>query len=117
MPASDFKARVLAITRLIPAGRVATYRGIAGWAGKPLAHRAVGTIMRTAGVAGVPYHRVVAAGGALGGYGGSEALKGHLLRLEGLTVVGTRIRSFAEVRWNGPPVTRRARTKPRVRPS
>ncbi len=108
---ADFTTRVLAITRMIPAGRVATYGDVAGWAGKPLAHRAVGTIMRTSGVAGVPYHRVVAAGGALGGFGGNEATKRRLLQMEGLVVVGTRIRSFASVRWTGPHVRRVARTR------
>lgn len=108
---------MLAITRMIPPGRVATYGDVAAWAGRPLAHRAVGTIMRTAGVGGVPYHRVVAAGGALGGYGGQEATKRRLLQLEGLVIVGTRIRAFARVRWQGPSRRPRVRTKARVDPS
>jgi len=50
----------------------------------------------------VPCHRVVAAGGALGGYGGHLEAKRSLLRAEGVTVVGRRIRKFGEVRWTSP---------------
>jgi alkylated DNA nucleotide flippase Atl1 len=46
-----------------------------------------------------PYHRVIAAGGRLGGYGGNEPMKAALLRSEGLTVSGGRVRRFADVRW------------------
>jgi hypothetical protein len=42
---------------------------------------------------------VVAAGGAIGGYAGNVQLKKALLKAEGLTVVGTRIRGFANARW------------------
>ena len=94
-----FTRRVLSVVRRIPAGRVATYGDVAALAGTPRAWRAVGNIMRTCGSAGVPCHRVVAAGGRLGGYGGNEALKSGLLRAEGLTVVGARIRDFRTRRW------------------
>jgi methylated-DNA-[protein]-cysteine S-methyltransferase len=87
--------------RAIPAGRVSTYGDVAAAAGRPGAARAVGTIMAGAGAHHVPAHRVVAAGGALGGFGGDERLKAALLRAEGIAVVGTRIRGFAEVRWVG----------------
>jgi alkylated DNA nucleotide flippase Atl1 len=58
--------------------------------------------MRGGALGQAPYHRVIAAGGRLGGYGGNEALKAGLLRSEGLTVVGDRIRRFREVRWPQP---------------
>jgi methylated-DNA-[protein]-cysteine S-methyltransferase len=96
---AGFTRRVLAAVKRIPAGRVATYGDIAALAGKPTAWRAVGNIMRTCGSAGVPCHRVVAAGGRLGGYGGNEALKSGLLRAEGLIVSGSKIRDFAARRW------------------
>jgi alkylated DNA nucleotide flippase Atl1 len=51
----------------------------------------VGNIMRDCGRADVPCHRVVAAGGRLGGYGGNEALKRALLVAEGVAVRGARI--------------------------
>jgi methylated-DNA-[protein]-cysteine S-methyltransferase len=96
-----FRQRVLSVVRRIPPGRVATYGDVANLAGRPRAWRAVGTIMRTCRDSRVPCHRVVAAGGRLGGYGGNEAIKAALLRAEGLTVIGTRIRRFRLVRWIG----------------
>jgi O-6-methylguanine DNA methyltransferase len=95
----SFTDRVIAIARQIPAGRVATYGDLAALAGKPRAARAVGNIMRTAVAPGVPYHRVVAAGGRLGGYGGHPALKRTLLGLEGVVVSNGRIRRFSAIRW------------------
>ncbi len=97
--ATTFTRRVLAAARRIPPGRVATYGDLARLAGKPRAARAVGNIMRAGNAAGVPYHRVIAAGGRLGGYGGNEAVKAGLLRAEGLTVVRGRVRGFPRVRW------------------
>jgi methylated-DNA-[protein]-cysteine S-methyltransferase len=78
---------------------VATYGDVAAMAGRPRAWRAVGTIMRECGDTRVPCHRVVAAGGRLGGYGGHEGLKAALLRAEGLSVIGSRIRRFSAARW------------------
>jgi methylated-DNA-[protein]-cysteine S-methyltransferase len=96
---SDFTRRVLTVVRRIPAGRVATYGDIAAIAGRPRAARAVGNIMKTCGLRDVPCHRVIAAGGALGGYGGNLELKRSLLRAEGILVSGSRIRQFREKRW------------------
>jgi methylated-DNA-[protein]-cysteine S-methyltransferase len=96
-----FTRRVLTVVRSIPPGRVATYGDVAGMAGRPRAARAVGTVMRDYGDASIPCHRVIAAGGALGGYGGNEHLKRQLLVAEGVTVVGRRVRQFARVRWVG----------------
>ena len=88
----DFTARVLAVVRRIPYGRVATYGEIAALAGRPRAARAVGNIMRTCGRPDVPCHRVIASGGRLGGYGGSEVLKRQLLMSEGVIVQGNRVK-------------------------
>ena len=90
---------MLFAVRRIPAGKVATYGDVAAAAGVPRAARAVGNIMKGCRVAGVPCHRVVAAGGRLGGYGGSEALKRALLAAEGVVVSGTRIREFDRKRF------------------
>lgn len=89
-----FQARVLAAVRRIPAGRVATYGDVAAAAGAPRAARAVGNIMKGCRVPGVPCHRVIAAGGRIGGYGGSAALKRALLVAEGISAGGARIRDF-----------------------
>jgi O-6-methylguanine DNA methyltransferase len=105
---SEFRTRVLTIARRIPTGRVATYGDIAALAGRPRAWRAVGTIMRTCDRPDVPCHRVIAAGGRLGGYGGSEALKRALLQAEGIIVAGSRVRDLEHVRWNPKPPRRKA---------
>jgi methylated-DNA-[protein]-cysteine S-methyltransferase len=81
---------------------VATYGDVAEWAGAPRAARAVGTIMATMAGDSAPCHRVIAAGGRLGGYGGHEALKRALLRAEGVRVEGGRVLEFRAVRWQGP---------------
>lgn len=95
-----FTRRVLSAVRRIPPGHVATYGDIAALAGRAGAWRAVGRIMRDSRAPGVPYHRVVAAGGRLGGYS-DRLVKIHLLVSEGLVVAGGRIRHFGSVRWDG----------------
>ena len=94
-----FRNRVLFAVRRIPPGRVATYGDVAEAAGVPRAARAVGNIMKGCRAPGVPCHRVVAAGGRLGGYGGSEGLKRALLSAEGVAVSGARVRDFDRKRF------------------
>ena len=101
MPKDQFSHRVLSVVRRIPPGRVATYGDVAAMAGRPRAARAVGNIMRGCRRPDVPCHRVIAAGGRLGGYGGSEWLKRSLLVAEGIVVSGARIRELGRVRWRG----------------
>jgi O-6-methylguanine DNA methyltransferase len=98
-PVSAFTSRVLAIVRRIPAGHVATYGDVAALAGRPRASRAVGNIMKGCRRLDVPCHRVVAASGRLGGYGGREGLKRSLLVAEGIRVSGSRVREFERIRW------------------
>jgi O-6-methylguanine DNA methyltransferase len=105
MPDS-FTARVLSVVRRIPPGQVATYGDVAAAAGRPRAARAVGNIMKGCRAPGVPCHRVVAAGGLLGGYGGNESLKRGLLRAEGLQIANRRIRNFRDRRWSSGRKTR-----------
>lgn len=110
--------KVLRAVRRIPRGRVATYGDIAAIAGSPRAWRAVGTIMRECGDPATPCHRVIAAGGGLGGYGGNLQLKRELLRAEGLDVGMTRVRHFVTVRWQGAtPQAGRRRATPRHNPA
>jgi O-6-methylguanine DNA methyltransferase len=103
---ANFASRVLAVVRRIPPGRVATYGDVAALAGQPRAARAVGNIMRGCGRPDIPCHRVIAAGGRLGGYGGNEVLKRSLLVAEGLVVSAGRVRHLDQVRWDGKPRTR-----------
>ena len=97
--ARNFQARVIHAVRRIPRGRVATYGDVAAAAGRPRAHRAVGNIMRNCGDSSIPCHRVIAAGGKLGGYGRDVFAKRALLLAEGVMVSGERIKDFAAIRW------------------
>ncbi len=69
-------------------------------AGAPGAARAVGNILREAAEPGVPYHRVIAAQGVIGGFGRSPHIKRALLAAEGHTFRGQRLRGFARIRWH-----------------
>lgn len=95
---TPFEKKVLTVVSRIPPGRVATYGDVARLAGRPRAARAVGNILRQADRPGLPYHRVIAAGGRLGGYT-SLALKRSLLAAEGVSVAPGRVVDFARVRW------------------
>ena len=99
MTGTAWQRRVLSVVRRIPPGRVATYGEVATLAGRPRAARAVGNIMRGCGRPDVPCHRVIAAGGRLGGYGGSEVLKRSLLVAEGIVVRARGCASSTRVRW------------------
>jgi methylated-DNA-[protein]-cysteine S-methyltransferase len=55
--------------------------------------------MRETRDATVPCHRVIAAGGKLGGYGRDLHAKRALLLSEGIIVSGGQIRQFQNVRW------------------
>jgi methylated-DNA-[protein]-cysteine S-methyltransferase len=75
---------VLAATARIPFGRTSTYGDIARRIGNPRAARAVGNALGSNPIPIViPCHRVVRAGGRLGGYGGGVRRKEALLALEG----------------------------------
>lgn len=96
-----FTRRVLHVLRRIPAGKVVTYGDVARLAGRPGAARAVGQIMRRADEPGLPYHRVIAAGGRLGGFGRLPQMKADLLTAEGHVVRRGRVVGFAARRWAG----------------
>jgi methylated-DNA-[protein]-cysteine S-methyltransferase len=100
--AASFRSRVLAVVRRIPPGRLATYGDVATAAGFPRACRAVGRVMRESRDPAVPCHRVIAAGGRLGGFGSNLQLKRELLRAEGHVVTATSVKDFAAVRWPAP---------------
>ena len=91
---------MLSIVRSIPAGRVATNGDVAEQAGRNRAAPAHGNVMRCCEDPSVPCHRVIAAGGALGGYTDPQRKK-QRLAAEGVTFSGRRIRRFADLRWAG----------------
>lgn len=79
-----FPRRVLEVVATIPFGELWTYGDVAGMAGSPRAARAAGSALANCPIElFVPCHRVVHAGGSIGGYGRHEERKRWLLRHEG----------------------------------
>jgi len=80
-----FAGAVLRATAQIRFGAVSSYREIATEAGSPNAYRAAGNALGSNPIPiVVPCHRVLHAGGGLGGYTGGIERKRFLLRLEGV---------------------------------
>jgi O-6-methylguanine DNA methyltransferase len=80
---TEFQQFVWAELMTIPAGRTRTYGEVAGLVGRPRAVRAVGQACGANPVPLlVPCHRVVAAGGGLGGFSGGLHWKQDLLARE-----------------------------------
>lgn len=80
-----FRSRALLAAQRIPYGEVRTYGWVAARAGRSGGARAAGQAMsRNPIPLVIPCHRVVTAGGGLGGFGGGLDLKRTLLRLEGI---------------------------------
>ena len=83
MPGSGFQERVWAELRRIPYGATVSYRELADRVDAGSAYRAIGRANGSNRLAViVPCHRVVSAGGGLGGYGGGLDAKRWLLGLE-----------------------------------
>lgn len=79
-----FTRKVLRQTARLGYGETASYGEVARRAGSPRAARAAGNALGSNPVAiVVPCHRVLHAGGGLGGYGGGLDRKRFLLELEG----------------------------------
>ncbi|HYS09634.1 MAG TPA: methylated-DNA--[protein]-cysteine S-methyltransferase [Myxococcales bacterium] len=86
---APFQRAVYEKIRSLPPGRTTTYGEIAALLGKPGASRAVGQALgRNPFLVVVPCHRVLAAGGAPGGFSapGGVVAKQRLLALEGVTL-------------------------------
>ena len=87
---TPFQVKVWEQLQQIPYGQVISYGELARRVAQPGASRAVGGANRRNPIPIiVPCHRVISAGGALGGYSGncegSTQIKRALLKLEGLT--------------------------------
>jgi methylated-DNA-[protein]-cysteine S-methyltransferase len=79
-----FASRVLRTTAAIPYGNSLTYGEVAGKIGSPGASRATGNALGSNPIPIViPCHRVLRAGGAIGGYAGGPERKQWLLAHEG----------------------------------
>jgi len=80
---SDFGRRIMAATAAIPYGEVSTYSDVAARAGSPRGARAAGNALGSNPLPIVlPCHRVLHAGGGLGGYTGGLDRKRTLLAIE-----------------------------------
>ena len=80
---TPFQLRVWRALQDIPYGRTCSYSELAAAVGDPRACRAVGRANgRNPLMIVIPCHRVIAAGGGLGGYSGGLEVKRFLLRLE-----------------------------------
>jgi methylated-DNA-[protein]-cysteine S-methyltransferase len=78
-----FPRRVLEVTATIPYGELWTYGDVAAMAGGARAGRAAGNALGRCPIElFVPCHRVVHAGGSIGGYGRHEDRKRWLIRHE-----------------------------------
>jgi methylated-DNA-protein-cysteine methyltransferase related protein len=85
---------VVAAVRRIPRGKVCTYGNVAEVAGLPRRARLVGTVLRqTPAARGLPWYRVINAGGRISFPVGSDAYarQRHKLEAEGVVFVGGRV--------------------------
>jgi O-6-methylguanine DNA methyltransferase len=86
---APFQRAVYERIRALPPGRTTTYGEVAAMLGKPGASRAVGQALgRNPFLVAIPCHRVLARGGAPGGFSapGGVIAKQRLLALEGVTL-------------------------------
>jgi len=91
MPKKSFSESVFAKTKLIPSGKVSTYKSIAKAIGKPKATRAVGNALNKNRDSKVPCHRVVRSDGAVGGFRDGAAAKIKILGKEGVEIINGKV--------------------------
>jgi methylated-DNA-protein-cysteine methyltransferase-like protein len=98
---AGFDARVYALVRRIPRGRVVTYGQVAALVGAPRAARAVGGAMRRC-PPGVPWHRVVNGCGSISRRPNASSMLSQrlLLAQEGVRFVQGRV-ELSRYRWAG----------------
>ncbi len=97
----SFSAKVYAVVKKIPRGKVATYQDIAILAGNPNAPRAVGTAMKNnPDIKTIPCHRVVGSDGKMHGYSAKQGIssKKKMLKKEGVQFNGERV-ILSTFRW------------------
>jgi methylated-DNA-protein-cysteine methyltransferase-like protein len=76
------------IIRSVPKGKVSTYGKVAAAAGYPLYHRAVARLLRTEPPYGLPWQRIVGAGGEIKLRGEAAAEQRLRLTMEGVKFRG-----------------------------
>jgi methylated-DNA-protein-cysteine methyltransferase related protein len=106
-------ARLRKVIARVPRGKVITYGQVAAAGGFPRAARL--TVWALQGEAGLPWHRVVAAGGRIA-LPGEEGREQRLrLTIEGVTFRGGRVRMDLHNWYPVPSRTSGSRTQPRGR--
>lgn len=91
------------VVRLIPVGRVTSYRAIAAYLGSPRGARMVGWALNLShGQSDIPAHRVVNAQGILSGkhFFGSATAMQERLEAEGVTIDKDQVVEFATLFWD-----------------
>ena len=86
-----FQQRVYNAVRLIPRGKVSTYKAVARTIGRPNSSRAVGNALNKNRDSSVPCHRVIRSDGFIGGYNRGLKEKIIKLKLEGIKIKNQRI--------------------------
>src|SRR6202789_3648994 len=79
------------IIRSVPKGKVSTYGKVAAAAGYPLYHRAVARLLRKEPLHGLPWQRIVGAGGEIKLRGEAGAEQRLRLSMEGVKFRGQRV--------------------------
>jgi len=79
------------IIRSVPKGKVSTYGRVAAAAGYSLYHRAVAKLLRSATLHGLPWQRIVGAGGEIKLRGEAAAEQRLRLSIEGVKFRGKRV--------------------------
>src|SRR6202167_6301320 len=79
------------IIRSVPKGKVSTYGKVAAAAGYPLYHRAVAKLLRREPLHGLPWQRIVGAGGEIKLRGEAAAEQRLRLSIEGVKFRGKRV--------------------------
>lgn len=107
---SEFSKKVIQQVRLIPEGKVATYKQIAELAGKPQGSRGVGWLLHSSStVYKLPWHRVINSKGAISFERTSHNFRQQKKRLEneGVVLNSNGQLNLAKFQWK-----KRARAKP-----
>ncbi len=93
--------RLLATVRRIPRGRVCTYGGVARAAGHPGAARQVVWALHSPSARGLPWHRVVGAGGYIRLQGEFGLEQRFRLQAEGVNFRGNKV-DMGKHEWPSP---------------
>jgi methylated-DNA-protein-cysteine methyltransferase related protein len=105
-PAGKMQSRIAAAIRKIPRGKVSSYGAVARGAGYPgYARQVVQTLHR---IPGLPWHRVLGAGGEIKVPGDSAIEQRLRLQAEGISFRGRRV-NFTEHEFKFPKTKSRAR--------